>query len=74
MLNKLNLEGLLIDLVETKTGKQFLSCQLDGQHYRGFIIEKRTITDNKEWVNKFTYLKPCNWENCKTCHFEEVII
>ncbi|CAG8713157.1 20175_t:CDS:1, partial [Racocetra fulgida] len=63
---KLNLEGLLIDLVETKTGKQFLSCQLDGQHYRGFIIEKRTITEqggyNSERINKFTYLKPCNWE------------
>jgi hypothetical protein len=34
------LENLILKLIETPTGKQIISCQYEGKHYRGFVNEK----------------------------------
>ena len=67
--NENKLAGLIIKLIETPTGKQIISCQYEGKHYCGFVNEKETTGKNGEtWIDKFAYLRICDWSGCKICH------
>jgi len=56
-----------IDLKETKSGWQFLSCKVNDQHYTGWL-KAHADKEGKEY--KSAGMKPCLWDKCTICHPE----
>jgi len=72
---KNNMENFWIELKETQSGHQILSCQIEGQHWRGFLETREGKRENGEvYPFKSANMRPCSWENCKICKPELVLI
>ncbi|RHZ35987.1 hypothetical protein [endosymbiont GvMRE of Glomus versiforme] len=62
--------GFWIELTETKGGLEKLSCQINGQHYIGFLGSKEHSKNGTTFSYKIARMRLCNWEKCSTCHSE----
>lgn len=68
------MDNFWIELKETQSGHQILSCQIGGKHWRGFLEVREGKKENGEtYAFKSANMRPCNWERCQICHPEVVI-
>jgi hypothetical protein len=70
----MNLENTLVNLHETKQGKLFISFHYEGKHYRAFFTEWRAESENSSWLIRDGHIRVCDWEKCRVCNPNEVII
>ena len=72
---ELKVANFWIELKETQSGHQILSCQIEGKHWRGFLeVREGKREDGEIYTYKSAQMRQCTWENCRVCKPEVMIV